>query len=791
MAVRADRIALAALLALAAPLGAGDSGPWRTDPMMVRLDSAYTNVFVGSFSGAAPGDDLLVVAQSAQVRPFHALLTRVPTPFSFPNDGTWPQRSGYLAQNGADALADVARVYGGSVKVAFGTDGVFNSYPMPCSGDALAFVRLLPRTADVLVLSDSWDWDSARLTAVDFDPALVPSTRQRSWQLGPGGPGSLHMEVYALAGQSFDAAPIRLSDSARNEGIDDVALLGFGGAVLFVHEAPPATADLFGIQFAPPIEVGGFGGGAFPPPGPPTPWLPPTIPKRGDVLGIAAVDVNLDSKLDLVFTQSIPFWVGGEPVQGAAVWVEGTGRPAEFADWTLTPWHDLGLELGLVKPLIVRQIEVSGVPAVAIWDWGLQQVIVAWPDYGAGMLRTWRAPAPGFLATDIRQADLVGSPEKDLVIVMANAPLPDAVLVYPDVGLPSPALSWAQGSPGTPVRGAPHTLEVVLDPAAPATITVEWIEGAPTTAPVAQGYRLVQHVFPPVCTMPPPDLVVTVRATDDTGVFTELGSVLPVSALQPAISLRGATPPGRLVLDPEHATTAVFDGVAATGCGTASWGGAWPAAATVSDASGPDWVRRTVTLPPAAYPELLSDPDFAVSLATSDPGVAEPMVLLPLQLDGSQLVEVIHQSDRTALADGEIAVLRTRLRSRIGYALPRVRVVDRLMGLVPAGAATVSGAAVVSSASRGADLVLDALPAAPAEVTIELPVRSTGGPGASAAEAWSEGGWPLSPPAGADADAEALPGCGCGAGGAGDGLAALALLLAARRRSRRSGIATT
>jgi hypothetical protein len=781
MAVRADRFARAALLALAAPLGAGGSGPWRTDPMMVRLDSAYTNVFVGSFSGAAPGDDLLVVAQSAQVRPFHALLTRVPTPFSFPNDGTWPQRSGYLAQNGTDALADVARVYGGSVKVAFGTDGVFNSYPMPCSGDALAFVRLLPRTADVLVLSDSWDWDSARLTAVDFDPALVPSTRQRSWQLGPGGPGSLHMEVYALAGQSFDAAPIRLSDSARNEGMDDVALLGFGGAVLFVHEAPPATADLFGIQFAPPIEVGGFGGGAFPPPGPPTPWLPPTIPKRGDVLGIAAVDVNLDSKLDLVFTQSIPFWVGGEPVQGAAVWVEGTGRPAEFADWTLTPWHDLGLELGLVKPLIVRQIEVSGVPAVAIWDWGLQQVIVAWPDYGAGMLRTWRAPAPGFLATDIRQADLVGSPEKDLVIVMANAPLPDAVLVYPDVGLPSPALSWAPGSLGTLERGVPHTMEVILDPSGPATVTVEWIEGAPTTAPVAQGFRLVQHVFPPVCTMPPPDLAVTVRATDDTGVFTELSAILPMSALQPAISLRGATAPGRLVLEPEGVTTAVFDGVAAMGCGAASWGGPWPAAATIADSSGPDWLRRTVTLPAAAYPELLSDPSLAVSLATTDPGVAQPVVTLPLEIDGSRLVEVIHESDRATLSGGEIALLRTRLRSRIGYALPRVRVVDLLAGLAPAGAPSVSGAAIVSLGSDGASLLLDALPAAPAEVTIELPVRSAGGQGSSAAEAWSEGGWRLSPPARADAAADSLPGCGCGAGGAGGGLAALALLLAARR----------
>ena len=777
MARRARHIALAALAALAAG-GARAADPWRAEPMIVWLDSPYANVFVGTFSGAAAGDDLLVLAQSAQVRPFHALLTRAPAAFSISYDATSPQGSGHLAQHGGDALTDIARVYVGAVTVAFGTDGFFRSYPARCTGGAVGFVRLVPGAADVLVLSDAWNTNLAALTALDFDTAMVPSTTQRSWPLDPDGVGTLRLEPLT-SGQPFDVAPIRLSDTARDQGIDDVALLGFGGAVLFVHQAPPTTSDLSGVQLAAPIEVGGFGGGAYPPPGPPTPWLPPTVPYRGDASGIAAVDVNLDGMLDLVFPQAIPLWIQGEPFQGAAVWVEGTGTPAEFSDWTVAPWHDLGLALGLVKPLIARQVEVSGVPAVAIWDWSLQQVIVAWPDYGAGVLRTWRAPAPGVLATDIRQADLVGSPEKDLVVVMDNASSPAAVLVYPDAGLPSPALSWASGSPGTPARGVPHTMEVAIDPAGPASVTVDWVQGAPTTAPLGQG---LSHVFPPVCTMPPPDLVVTVRATDDTGVFTELRATLPLSALQPAIALRGAST-GRLVLEPEGVTTAVFDGVAATGCGAAAWGGSWPAAASISDAFGPDWVRRTVTLPQSVYPELLSAPSLAVSLATTDPGVAEPVVTLPLRIDGSKLVEVIHESDRTALRDGEIAVLRTRLRSRIAFALPRVRVVDVLAGLAAAGAPSVSGAGITSIGADGAELVLDALPAAPAEVTIELPVRSVGGQGASAVEAWSEAGWPLTPRAQVTAG-DTLPGCGCGVGGGGGGLAALALLLCLRRGKR-------
>ncbi len=785
--LRTHRMLLALLLALAAADARG-TDPWRPEPMFVWLDSTQTDVLVGNFTrpGASEGADLLVidaVSQRTEARPFDSLLTRQATAFSFASGAQKAYRAGRLAQNGADALADVVRIRtAGQLQVAFGNDGVVRSYTAQCAYDIPTFLHVLQRSADVLVLPGYWMIDTGPMTLADFDASLAPSTvQQRSWPKFSGS-SLVAMDRYLLEPgllmQDFDVAPLQVSTTARAAAIDDVALLGFGEALLFVHDdAWPPPEYLSSVHFAQPIEIGRFDCVSS------HPWLPPTIPLCGNVLGIAAVDVNLDGKLDLVFPQSqLRPDANGQPVQGAVVWVEGTGNPADFSDWTLTPWHDLGvdhLELGLVKPLVVRQVEVAGVPAVAVWDWGLQQVIVAWPDYGAGVLRTWRAPAPGVLARDIRQADLVGSPAKDLVVVMLNAPLPDTVLVYPDSGLPWPALSWAPGSPGTPARGVPHAMGVALDPAGPASVTVDWVQGAPTTAPIGQG---LSHVFAPVCAMPPPDLVVTVRATDDTGVFTELRASLPLSALQPAILLRGAST-GRLFLEPDGITTAVFDGVAATGCGAASWGGAWPAAANVFDTSGPDWVRRTVTLPADAYPELLSDPSLAVSLATTDPGVAEPVVTLPLRIDGSRLVDVVHESDRTALRDGDIAVLRTRLRSRIGRALPRVRVLDVLAGLAPAGEPSVSGAAVLSLGAGGAELVLDALPAAPGEVTIELPVRSAGGQGASSIEAWSEAGWPLTPPARASAR-DALPGCGCGAGGAGGGLAALALLLARPRRRR-------
>jgi hypothetical protein len=117
-----------------------------------------------------------------------------------------------------------------------------------------------------------------------------------------------------------------------------------------------------------------------------------------------------------------------------------------------------------------------------------------------------------------------------------------------------------------------------------------------------------------------------------------------------------------------------------------------------------------------------------------------------------------------------------------------VRVVDVLAGLAPAGPPRVTGAAIVATGADGAEVVLDALPPAGGEVTIELPVRSLGTRGASAVEARSSGGHLLSPGAAGSGGEEAPPGCGCRGGAAGlEALLALAAAAALRRARRYHG----
>lgn len=765
--------------------------------MRVRLEPSATDVLAGAFAGAGAGAGLLVVdrtSSEAEVRPFHSLLTPAPAAFPFAASSfAGPYRGGRLAQNGGDGVADVARVSGTGIQVAFGeAPGTLRTYPITfLPSDPRpppAFIRLLDRApgSDVLVVPyEPGDMIQGRLLLVDFDAAGVSTVVP-----------VLVAPVYLdeMTGQRFEAFPIRLSAAARANAIDDIALPGHGGVVLFLHSGPAAPATVAaaagGLEI---VEVGGNHGDQYRPPTRP-PWLPDTVRDRGHTLGVAALDVDLDGDLDLVFPQSFTYELldpqTEQPVQGELVWVEWTGAPdptaAElraFFDFLVSPWHDLGSALGLPDPVVVRQVEVGGVPAAAVWDRDLQEIVVVWPDYGAGILATWRAPAPGRVVSDVRQVDVVGTATPDLVVVVDNtwgtAPPPDAVLVYPDSA--GPTLSWAPGSPGAPLRGVDHRMEVLLGPAGP--ITVEWIEGLPTTAPAAQGVRLVEHVVPATCEIAPPDLAVMVRATDDTGVFTEIFGSLAFSSAPGALSIRSAGG-ALLVLEPDGVTTAVFDAVAATSCGVASWGGTWPSGATVEDTSGPGWLRRTVVLTEATYPALLADPSPAVSVSTTDPAAVPPVVTLRYGLDASRLVEVIHETDRATLADGEIAVLRTRVRSRISVPLPGVRIVDALAGLVPAGPPSVTGAAVVALEREGAEIVLDALPAAPAEVTVELPVRAARAGGGSAVEARSSAGWLLTPAAGVRAGDERLPGCGCGSGSGTGSLAVLLLALALRRARR-------
>ncbi len=777
---RTARLALALAAGLSAPAA---QAQWRTEPMVVWLEAPGQDVVAGTLVSATGEDDLLVVDQArrtARDRRHGALLAPEVSPFPIASlPLVRALRAGYLAQNGTDARADVASHYatGGlgtppsRVDVVFGSaPGTVRSFDLPVRTDTggpseggppyvASFLRLLPRTprADTLVLPYCLDDICAALFVVD--PASATSAAIRTLP-------APNLEFMEMQPEAF---PAWISTTARGGGLDDIAVGSYGTAVLWVHESAEAgNPTLDALDLSDPIVVGTtrhFG---------PTPgWLPPPL-RFDEVRGVASLDVDQDGLPDLVFAMANPSF----SAPGSLVWVRGTGDPADFADPTRATWNDLGARLGLPDPVTVRPLRGSP-PSVAIWDRTLQEIVVVTP--AGGTLSTWRAPAPGRVAKDVRLADLAGSPALDLLVVMDGGAQPTSVLVYPDLGLPGPALSWAPGSPGAPARGVPHPMEVLAEPAGGASLAVDWISGAPTTAPAGTG---LSHVFPPDCTTPPPPLVVTVRATDATGVFTELHATLPLAALEPAVVLGGATSPGRLALPP-GGTIAVLDGTAATGCGAASFGGTpWPAAATVTDASGPTWLRRTVVLPEAAYAALLADPAFTVSLATSDPGALAPVATLTLALDASGLVEVRQRSDRSTLAEGEVAVVRTILRSRVGVALPGLRVVNALSGLEPAGAPRVSGAALLATAAGGAEVVLDALPPA-GEVTIELPVRAVGRGAASAAEARSPGGWLVTVAARPAPLAGPAPGCGCGAG-SGPGGFVLALAAVALRRRRRA-----
>jgi uncharacterized protein (TIGR03382 family) len=362
---------------------------------------------------------------------------------------------------------------------------------------------------------------------------------------------------------------------------------------------------------------------------------------------------------------------------------------------------------------------------------------------------------------------------------MADSLSRDSVLVYPDLGDASPSLAWAPGSPGTPARGLDHAMAVDASDADGPPPALEWMVGDPDGLPVSL-LSSYTHPGASLCGLPPPDLAVTVRATDDLGVFTELSATLPVAVLSPVIAIVGAEPPGRLVLPP-GGTSVALRGTGALQCGaSATWGGNWPAGATfVDDPPVGGALRRTVTLEESTYPELLAG-TTVVTLSTSDP-VPAPVASLAVDLDATGLVEVEQEVDRPALAEGEVAVLRTRVESRLGLPLPMIRVVDVLVGLAPAGAPQVSGAALVEVRSGGAVVILDQLPPAPAAIEIELPVRSSGGGGASAVEVRSSGDHLLTPSAGAPGGGESLPGCGCGPSGGGS-LALLALLALVRRR---------
>ncbi len=805
---RAAAIALAALAA--GPPRA--EAQFRAEPMVIRLDPAATEMDVLAEPFATPSpppasDALLVKpGRAASLRAHHALLAGIASPVQQPGAFSCVA-AGRLAQNGGDAAPDVAYCTGISqVQIAFGNPAMplqTYTHPLTTSGQSprLTFARLHPppRQTDVIVFPYNTGSGAAigELHALDVDAsAAPPALLSRTW----GG-----VAVTRRVPLPDELLPMRLGATARSAGIDDLCVPGYGSLTLLLNSTPSTPSGALADLQLTAIKAGGTRAETnLDPADPVTGWLPPGMTETDitDVLGAGPLDVDFDGILDLVISFSPSFLFTSSTRPGRLLWIKGTANPADFAT---TRWADLTSHPDLqplVDPAYARSLEIGGQPALAVFDRGGDAVLVITSDPVARRLEVWRGSAAGRHVQDLFLADLVGSPAPDLVAVGTkvidafHTPAPPAILVYPDLGDASPSLAWAPGSPGAPVRGEDHRMAISASDA-DGTFAVDWLVGDPSLgAPVlseaglaAGAPHLVEYLRPGglLCGPEPQVLPVTVRATDDLGVFTEIAATLDVIVAPPALSLAGATPPGRLPLPPGGTTTTV-EGSAWTRCAdpvTFTWGGSlFAAAAGFVEEGGPTSTRRIVDLPEASYPALLaSEPDVTLLAVDPGPGLTSPLATLPLDLDATGLVAVEHVTDRPALAEGDVAVLRTTLRSRIGVALPQVRVVDVLVGLAPAGSPRVTGAAVAGTSAGGAALVLDALPSAGAEVVIELPVRAIGPRGASAVEVRSSGDHLLTPPASAAGGAETLPGCGCGAAGSGlEAFAALALLASRRRR---------
>jgi uncharacterized protein (TIGR03382 family) len=416
---------------------------------------------------------------------------------------------------------------------------------------------------------------------------------------------------------------------------------------------------------------------------------------------------------------------------------------------------------------------------MAIFDRTLQEILIVRGDARAGFT-VRELQAPGVTVRRMLLADVVGSPAPDLVAFVVPGAGRGEVWVYPDEGDLAPSVAFDPAPPAEALRGQDLPLAVaVSDP--DSAFTVSWVLGDRLAAPVASGRA---WTLPGVQTCEAgATLEVTARATDDLGVFGEARASVAVVA-RPSLRLLGAEP-DRLVLPPGGAA-GVAEGQAWPACGrhaTFTWGDAGlPGLVETALEVDATSSRRSFALPEAAYPGVLAGAPALTLEAIDDLG-ASGAATLPLALDARSLVEATVAFDRPALQQGELGVATIRLASRVGVALPGVRVKVRTLGLARAGAPRVAGATAAPGASED-ELVLDALPPAGAQVTLTIPVRALGEGGAVSAEVRSSGGHRLAPGVLGSASEVRLPGCGCGGGGGGAaGLLALLLAGLARRRA--------
>lgn len=714
-----------------------------------------------------PAFDLFVAqprstAPSAAFLYRHADLASIAFPWPSPltsatcfTAGSWV---GSVQGSSGDGLADLGWClsdvgYQFSPDLSLAHLSLFNGDPVPTG---LAFARLLDRTDLVLGIAER---QGIEIAADPWDTHFFSDHFYRY----------PYSTVLPDSGDTFALQPLRLGDVARTAGLHDLAWSRVGLPDLFLlwtlvdsSTADPANWD----------------------------WALLTFSGAREVRGAGAVDVDGDGIPDIVAVVV--------PTSGSAQLkaVHNPGTPFSLhsittLDFTTTP--DVGAALGLVAPSFAAPTDLDGVPAVAVFDAGATpprlHVLTANP---AGGLLDWStANLAGTDVTQILAGDLVGSAAADLVAVFSNG----AIQVWPG-DLP-PSIAWAPGSPPTAV-GTLAPLVLAVDASDPdgqvASVALD-IQGQPSgIAPVQSGTSYAFTI--PVATLcalksSAPSASVAVRATDDLGVWREVAASIPISDA-PALQLAGAGTTLAVPLLP-GGTTVTLTAQVADGCGRpvdVCWG--LPAGTTCTPVQGAGTSTQTIVVPESDYPAMVAAGPIAMAMTvtvTAKAGTDQAMASVNLGFDASGLVAADHRSDRTALAPGELALLTTTLRSRVGVAFAPVVLDDRLVGLAVAGPVRVSGAQVFTQEDRpdGFSVTLNQIPGGGVPVVVELPVRllEGAGSGSSRAQAAGSSGVPLSPAAEAVTPKAARAGLSCSSGGASPlPLLGLALYMGIVRRAR-------